>query len=141
MQRAVAERFIAACTDGDLAGLLAVLDPAVDGTGDVAAEHVVGADLVAPGILRYLGPPAGPSLLHVPVDDGVGIVAVRDHRVLALVVLTIEMDLVVHVEAFAGEGPRAALSSALGLGPSEGGEPAVRAARGRAPSSFGDRSG
>ena len=105
MQRAVAERFIAACTDGDLAGLLAVLDPAVDGTGDVAAEHVVGADLVGPGILRYLGPPAGPTLLHVPVDDGVGIVAVRDHRVLALVVLTIETDLVVHVEAFAGEGP------------------------------------
>ena len=43
-----------------------------------------------------------PTLLHVPVDDGVGIVAVRDHRVLALVVLTISRPLVVHVEALAG---------------------------------------
>ena len=46
--------------------LLAVLDPAVDGTGDVTGEQVVGADLVGPGILRYLGPAAGPTLLHVP---------------------------------------------------------------------------
>ena len=118
VQRRVAERFIAACTDGDLAGLLAVLDPAVDGTGDVVGEQVVGADLVGPGILRYLGPAAGPTLLHIPVGDGVGIVALRDHRVLALVVLTVEDGRVVHVEALAGEAPRAAVSRALGLAPS-----------------------
>jgi RNA polymerase sigma-70 factor (ECF subfamily) len=112
--RLVAERFIAACTDGDLDGLLAVLDPAVDGTGDVAGEHLVGADLVAPGILRYLGPAVGPTLLHVPVGERAGVVAVREGRVLALVVLTVGDGRVTHVEAFAGAGPRAALSRVLG---------------------------
>ena len=64
--RQIGERFIEACTDGDLDGLLALLDPAVDGAGDTAAEVVVGAANVAPGILRYLGPPASPTLLHLP---------------------------------------------------------------------------
>ena len=61
---------------------------------------------------------AGPTLVYVPVGVGVGIVALRDHRVLALVVLTIEDGRVVHVEALASDGPRRALSRALGLGPS-----------------------
>jgi RNA polymerase sigma-70 factor (ECF subfamily) len=116
LQRQVSERFIEACTGGDLEGLLALLDPAVDGAGDIVPGVVVGAANVAPGILRYLGPPTSPTLLHLPVGDRVGIVAMRDHRVLALVLLTIDdTGLVVHVDAFAGEGPRAAVSTALGL--------------------------
>jgi RNA polymerase sigma-70 factor (ECF subfamily) len=115
LQRQVSERFIDACTGGDLDGLLALLDPAVDGAGDIVPGVVVGAANVAPGILRYLGPPASPTLLHLPVGDRVGIVAIRDHRVLALVLLTIDHGLVVHVDALAGEGPRAVVSAALGL--------------------------
>ena len=115
LQRQLSERFIEACTGGDLDGLLALLDPSVDGTGDVVPEVLVGSAAVAPGILRYLGPPASPTLLHLPVGDRVGIVAMRDHRVLALVLLTIDDGLVVHVDALAGEGPRAAVSRALGL--------------------------
>ena len=112
--RIVAERFVVACTNGDLDGLLALLDPAVDGTGDVTAEHVVGAEHVAPGIMRYLGPAAGATLLHVPIDDRAGIVAMRDGRVLALVVLTVIDQRVTHIEALAGAGPRAALAKVLG---------------------------
>jgi RNA polymerase sigma-70 factor (ECF subfamily) len=115
LQRQVSERFIAACEGGDLEGLLALLDPAVDGAGDIVPGVVVGAANVAPGILRYLGPPASPTLLHLPVGDRAGIVALRDHRVLALILLTIDNGLVVHVDALAGEGPRAAVSAALGL--------------------------
>jgi RNA polymerase sigma-70 factor (ECF subfamily) len=115
LERQISERFIAACAGGDLDGLLALLDPAVDGAGDIAPEVVVGADKVAPGILRYLGPPVSPTLLHLPVGDRIGIVALHDHRVLALVLLTIEDGLVVHVDALAGEGPRAAVSAVLGL--------------------------
>jgi hypothetical protein len=51
----------------------------------------------------------------VPVGDRIGIVAMSDRRVLALVLLTIENGLVVHVDALAGEAPRAAVSAALGL--------------------------
>jgi RNA polymerase sigma-70 factor, ECF subfamily len=116
LHRQVSERFIDACTGGDLEGLLALLDPAVDGAGDTVPGVLVGADAVAPGILRYLGPPASPTLLHLPVGDRVGIVALRHHHVLALVLLTIEDGLVVHVDALAGKGPRAAVSAALGLG-------------------------
>jgi RNA polymerase sigma-70 factor (ECF subfamily) len=114
-QREVSERFIEACTGGDLEGLLALLDPAVDGAGDIVPGLQVGAAAVAPGILRYLGPPASPTLLHLPVGDRIGIVALRDHRVLALVLLTVEDGLVVHVDALAGAAPRAAVSAALGL--------------------------
>jgi RNA polymerase sigma-70 factor (ECF subfamily) len=113
--REVGERFIEACLDGDLAALLAVLDPAVDGHGDVVAGDVEGAAAIAPQILRYLGPPASPTLLHVPLGDRAGVVAVRGRQVLALVVLTIAHDRVIHIEALAGPGPRAAVGRALGL--------------------------
>jgi RNA polymerase sigma-70 factor, ECF subfamily len=115
VQRQVGERFIEACSDGDLGALLALLDPAVDGRGDIAAAEVTGAAVIAPQVLRYLGPPASPTLLHVPVGDRAGIVAVHGRRVLALVLLTVEDGLVTHIEALAGPGPRAAVSKALGL--------------------------
>jgi RNA polymerase sigma-70 factor (ECF subfamily) len=115
LQQELSERFIEACTGGDLDGLLALLDPSVDGAGDVVPDVAVGAAAVAPGILRYLGPPASPTLLYVPVGDRVGIVALRDRRVLALVLLTIANGLVVHIDALAGAAPRAAVSAALGL--------------------------
>lgn len=115
LQRRVSERFIDACTGGDLDGLLALLNPAVEGAGDIVPQVVVGAADVAPGILRYLGPPASPTLLHLPVGDRVGIVAMRDRQVLALVLLTIDNGLVVHIDALAGTGPRAAVRAALGL--------------------------
>ena len=115
-QREVSERFIDACTGGDLEALLTLLDPAVDGAGDIVPGVLVGATEVAPGILRYLGPPASPTLLHLPVGEHIGIVALREHRVLAIVLLTLGGGgRVVHVDALAGPGPRAAVSAALGL--------------------------
>lgn len=115
LHRQVSERFIDACTGGDLEGLLTLLDPAVEGAGDIVPGVLAGAAEVAPGIMRYLGPPASPTLLHLPVGDRIGIVALRDRQVLALVLLTIDDGLVIHVDALAGEGPRAAVSAALGL--------------------------
>lgn len=116
LQRQVGERFIDACTGGDLEALLGLLDPAVEGAGDTVPAALVGAAEVAPGILRYLGPPASPTLLQLPIGDRIGVVAMRDRHALALVLLTIDDGLVVHIEALAGRGPRAAVSAALGLG-------------------------
>jgi RNA polymerase sigma-70 factor (ECF subfamily) len=113
--RQLSEQFIDACTGGDLKRLLVLLDPAVDGGGDMVPGVVVGAAEVAPGILRWLGPPASPTLMYLPVGDLVGIVAIRDHRVLALILLKIDDGLVVHVDALAGAGPRVAASAVLGL--------------------------
>ena len=51
LHRRVSERFIEACTGGDLGGLLALLDPNVEGAGDTNPEVVVGAAAVALGVL------------------------------------------------------------------------------------------
>jgi RNA polymerase sigma-70 factor (ECF subfamily) len=115
LHQQVSERFIDASAGGDLDALVALLDPAVEGISDVVAGVVTGATEVAAGILRYLGPPASPTLLHLPVGDQVGIVAVRDHKVLALVLLTLEDGLIAHVHALAGPTPRAAVAAILGL--------------------------
>jgi RNA polymerase sigma-70 factor, ECF subfamily len=115
LHRQVSEQFIDACSGGDMEGLLVLLDPAVEGSGDVVPNVLVGATAVAPEILRYLGPPASPTLFHLPVSDRVGIVALRDRRVLALIVMKIQNHLVIHIDALAGDEPRAAVSAALGL--------------------------
>ncbi len=68
--RLVTERFIAACANGDLDGLLAVLAP--DAWGDVdqgpaaARRHVLvtGADRVGRNVLRFWGP--GMTLVSMP---------------------------------------------------------------------------
>jgi RNA polymerase sigma-70 factor (ECF subfamily) len=116
--RQLSERFIDACAGGNLDQLLVLLDPAVEGWGDMVPGVVVGATEVAQGILRYLGPPASPTLLHLPVGDRVGIAALRDGRVLALIVIKVDKGLVVRVDALAGKGPRAAVRTVLGLGTS-----------------------
>jgi hypothetical protein len=59
-----------------------LLDPAIAGEGDVVPGVLVGASKVAPGILRWLGPPASPMLLHLTIGDLARIVAIRDRRVL-----------------------------------------------------------
>jgi RNA polymerase sigma-70 factor (ECF subfamily) len=115
VQREIAERFVAACTDGDLAGLLAVLHPCVDGTADVIGDALTGAEVVAPAILRYLGPTLAPTLLHIPVDGRVGILAMHDHRLLAMVVLTVHDTRIIHVEALTAPASRAAVGAAIGL--------------------------
>jgi RNA polymerase sigma-70 factor (ECF subfamily) len=114
VQRGVSERFIKACDGGDLEDLLTLLDPSVRGSADIGPE-AVGATEVAPQLLRYLGPPASPILLHIPVGDRIGVVALHGHRVDALVLLTVADGLIVHIHAFASARSRAAVADALGL--------------------------
>jgi RNA polymerase sigma-70 factor, ECF subfamily len=115
LHRRVSEGFIGACTGGDLEGLLALLDPAVDGASDIVPGVLVGAAEVAAGIMRYLGPPASLRCCTCPSVIGSASWRCGDRRVLALVLLTIGDGLVVHVDALAGKGPRAAVSAALGV--------------------------
>ena len=112
-RRELSERFIAACEGGDIRSLLELLDPSVEGAGDIAPEVVCGAENVASGILRYLGPPASPTLLHLPVGDRIGIVAMHARSVLAIVLLTVDNGRVVHVDALAGDRPCRAVSHML----------------------------
>jgi RNA polymerase sigma-70 factor (ECF subfamily) len=116
-QRRVVERFIAAATEGDLDGLLAVLDPDVTGAGDGggAAATVRGAAAAAEAALFYVGPQTESTLLSIPLGDDTGIVVLRRGRVAAFLTLTIEDGLITHVDAIVRPARRAAIAAALGL--------------------------
>lgn len=113
-QRRVTERFIAACSTGDLAGLVAVLDAEVDGWGDVGGPLRVGAEPVAARTMGYLGPPASPVLLSFPLAGRAGVLALVDGEVAAILRLTVEEDRITHMEVYASDRARRAARSALG---------------------------
>ncbi|MGZ4510150.1 MAG: RNA polymerase sigma factor SigI [Mycobacterium sp.] len=99
----VTERFITACANGDIAGLMAVLDPAVWGVGTILAESAPpqvnhGPHAVATNLLRYLGPDV--TLVSGPAGQPM-VLAFADRRLFAAVVLTIRAGFVVKIEAVA----------------------------------------
>lgn len=105
----VTEKFITACADGDLAGLAAVLDPTVWGVGTVLADPAPppqinhGPHDVAENLLRYLGP--GVTVVSGPVGQPV-LLAFAERRLFAVVVLTIDGQLVTKIEATADPSSR-----------------------------------
>jgi RNA polymerase sigma-70 factor (ECF subfamily) len=105
-QRRVTDQFIAACSTGDLQGLLAVLDPDVAGQADIGGTigllpPVVGRDAVARGTLRFFGPESSTTLLSLPAGDEARIVALRHGVVFALVTLEVQAGRVEHIHAVA----------------------------------------
>src|SRR5438067_4314400 len=118
-QRRVTEQFIAACTSGDLDGLLAVLDPDVAGEGDVGGvvgtRLATGRDEVAPQLLFFLGPDSDTTLLSLPAGDHIGIVALRLGRVVTLLTLSVHHGLIDHVDALVDPAKLAPIADALGM--------------------------
>jgi RNA polymerase sigma-70 factor (ECF subfamily) len=115
-QRRVTERFIAACADGDVAALLAVLDPAVTGDGDGGARrHVDGPDEVAAAVLHHLGPDSGTVLLPLPLGDRIGLVVLRGGRLGAFLTLMIRDGRIHHLEVAASRRALDPIETALGL--------------------------
>ncbi|MCV7099942.1 RNA polymerase sigma factor SigI [Mycobacterium palustre] len=106
----VAEKFITACANGDIAGLTAVLDPAVWGVGTVLADPAPppqinhGPHAVATNLLRYLGPEV--TLVSGPAGQP-AVLAFADRRLFAAIVLTIRDGLVTKIEALADPLARA----------------------------------
>jgi RNA polymerase sigma-70 factor (ECF subfamily) len=116
-QRKVTEQFMAACATGDLAGLLAVLDPAVAGEGGGAGGQprvVSGPEEVGSLVMHYLGPESGTTFVSVPAGDESGIVVLRGNRVVSLVTLTIAGGRVVHLHALVDPVKLAAIAEAFG---------------------------
>jgi RNA polymerase sigma-70 factor (ECF subfamily) len=113
-QRAITERFIAACTNGDMDALLAVLDPEVSGEGDGAARPIIGLRAVSHGVMHYLGPKSRTTLLTLPgIGDGT-VVALRDGVVVAVVTFTIADGLITHFDAIATDANLAPIRAVLG---------------------------
>jgi len=96
--RIVAEKFIAACANGDLQSLTAVLDPTVWGVatfvggGPPQINH--GRDAVAPNLLRFLG--HGLTLVTGPVGEILGFAG---SALSVVLVLTVHEDLIIKIEA------------------------------------------
>jgi RNA polymerase sigma-70 factor, ECF subfamily len=138
-QRVVTERFIAACTTGDLDALLAVLDPDVSAEGDNAlarelyrgwrrhalavlsrvlghrarVRRVVGRKRIAKGAIRFLGPRFGTTLVSVPTQGDPSVLALLDGRAVALITLTIRDGRIAHAHAVADPAKLAPVSAAL----------------------------
>jgi RNA polymerase sigma-70 factor (ECF subfamily) len=118
-ERLVAEQFIAACTTGDLDGLLAILDPDVAGVADVGGAvgvvTVTGSAAVARQTLRFFGPDTSTTMLSLPAGDHAGIVALRDSRVFALITLTVREGRVEHIDGLVDPTKLAPIADTLGI--------------------------
>jgi RNA polymerase sigma-70 factor (ECF subfamily) len=140
-QRAVTERFIAACTTGNLDALLQVLDPHVSAEGDdvlalalelyrgwrrhaialaaralgrhTRGRHVVGRKRIARGAMRYFGPAFGTTLVSAPTPGDPSVLALFDGRVVALITLTIRDGLITHAHAIVDPAKLAPVTAAL----------------------------
>ncbi|HEY7916465.1 MAG TPA: RNA polymerase sigma factor SigI [Acidimicrobiales bacterium] len=102
--RRVAERFIQACSTGDVSGLLALLDPDVSGEVDLGPHDPrtgtvrQGSDVVAENLLRFFG---NATLVSSPVREESIVLAFIDRKLYALILLTPENDLLKEIHVLA----------------------------------------
>jgi RNA polymerase sigma-70 factor, ECF subfamily len=105
----VTEKFITACSNGDMRALAAVLDPTVWGAGTILTDPPLpqqinhGPHDVAVNLLRYLGP--GVTVVSGPAGQPV-LLAFAERRLFAVIVLTIRGELVTKIEATADPSAR-----------------------------------
>jgi RNA polymerase sigma-70 factor (ECF subfamily) len=103
--RQVTERFIAACTNGDLGGLLAVLDPSAWGTVDLGpdsprtAQVITGAHRVARNLIRYWG--QGATLVSHPIAGQPAVLGFTGRRLAGVLVFTMRGRLIQSVQVIA----------------------------------------
>lgn len=102
--RAVTERFMAACANGDLDALVGVLAPDVWGAAEFVGsgsppQTASGSDAVAGNLLRYWG--TGVTLVSLPVGPEPTLLAFADRHPIGVITLTVRDGLVakVHVTA------------------------------------------
>ena len=105
--RRVADRFIAACSSGNMRDLLAVLDPAVVGWADLGGmrtqlpQRAEGAAAVARGVMAVFGPRAATRLLVAEVNGETGVLVALRGRPYAVLVLQVRGDRVAAICAVA----------------------------------------
>ncbi len=101
--RAVLDRFIAACSGGDLDALLTVLAPDAWGSATFVAGALPtppdthSAPAVASNLLRYFG--SGATLVSHPAPATVGVLAYHNRMLYGMLLLTVRDDRVAGVEA------------------------------------------
>jgi RNA polymerase sigma-70 factor, ECF subfamily len=94
--RLVTEQFISACANGDLEGLLAVLDPDVSGDAD-GGRVTVGAEAVARIVLVFFGHRG--TLVSQSVGGRAALLGFVDRRLVAVLLLTVTGDRITKIHA------------------------------------------
>jgi RNA polymerase sigma-70 factor, ECF subfamily len=100
----VVERFIAACEGGDIAALVAVLDPDIDGHAELIGGGTLvdaaGRPHVAQRLIGLFGPGSDAVLVPVSVEGEPAVVAYVRGQVAALVRLEEKNGVIHHLRAF-----------------------------------------
>ncbi len=106
--RTLVDRFIAACTTGDIEALTTVLDPSVEGIADIGQRsgrffktEVVGRDEVIERLIALFGPRSVITLSRQVVNGEPGVVARHGGRVFAVMVLTATDGMITEIHSVA----------------------------------------
>jgi RNA polymerase sigma-70 factor (ECF subfamily) len=117
-QRQVAEQFIQACQNGDMAALVQLLDPSVWGDVDLGpldrrtGQGARGYRAVSANLLRFFGP--GTTLVSYPVGGHPVVLSFVEQKLWAVILLTIEDKLVRKVHVIADPAKISFLGTQLG---------------------------
>lgn len=120
--REVTARFIAACAGGDIAALVTVLDPDVEGEADFGGGgHVHGAQRVARGIMRfwsgvptnYYGTPV--TMVSLPVGEQMALLGYAEQTLIGMLLLDITDGRVREIHAYVHPDKVAFLDAQLHL--------------------------
>jgi RNA polymerase sigma-70 factor (ECF subfamily) len=138
--RLVAERFIQACSIGDVSALVPLLDPNVWGDADLGpldrrtgvANH--GSTKVSRNLLRWFGPAT--TLVCNPIGDHSEVLAFVERRLYAVIQLTVDDELVKHIHVIADPQKLEVIGSQFPTPPSQRAA-ATRISRGVQQSSAG----
>jgi RNA polymerase sigma-70 factor, ECF subfamily len=96
----VTEKFIRACANGDLDGLLEVLAPDAWGAIDLESRPVAtGAGLVARNLLRFWGPPA--ILVSQPVGGQPALLGFHGRELTGVIILSMDAEVIQSVQVIA----------------------------------------
>jgi RNA polymerase sigma-70 factor, ECF subfamily len=114
-ERRIAEEFVFACGSGEVARLMALLDPDVVGHADLGVgvesrRPVKGRDLVGANLLRFFG---GPDVVLVtqPINGRPGALAFRDRKLVAILAFKTQSGLINDVHAIGEPRLLAAVAS------------------------------
>jgi RNA polymerase sigma-70 factor (ECF subfamily) len=117
--RVLTERFIAACSGGDLTALMQLLDPNVSGGIDADQQgrplNRRGARIVARTLLRYIGSGSGVTLVSNPLPGELGVLAFVDGHLLVAFQFEIEGGRISHIDAFREAQKIDGLARSLGV--------------------------
>ena len=123
-QDLIARRFIAACSGGDLAALLELLDVDVVGDVDLGAigpmrRPLHGNQIIARNLLIFFGPESNTTLVSQPINGQPGVLAFRNRELVGLLVMQDAHEKIHDIHAIADPAKLAVIDIQMQSAPAE----------------------